>query len=175
MAGFSGGLIHPLITPAQLLLLLGLGLWLGQQRPLNLRLPVLMFLPFSAVGLLATTRHTMPPIWQAVLLCLALVMAFLVAASLRLPSWAALPIIATAGLAIGLDSGVDSASSTTALAITLFATWISLGICLVNFAYYTSLLPQRKWVQIGLRVAGSWLTAICLLVLAFALKGGLTG
>ena len=170
MAGFGGGLIHPLITPAHLLLLLALGLWLGQQRPLTLRLPGLAFVPGAAIGLLATTRFAIPPAWQTVLLCLALVAALLLATSARLPSWAALPLFAGAGLALGLDSGVDSADSPTALAITLSATWLGLGLCLVNFAYYTSLLPQRKWVQIGVRVAGSWLAAICLLVLAFAFK-----
>ncbi len=173
MAGFGGGLIHPLITPAHLLLLLALGLWLGQQRPLTLRLPTLAFVPGAAIGLLATTRFAIPPAWQAVLLCLALVAALLLATSTRLPSWAALPLFAGAGLLLGLDSGVDSADSPTALSITLFAIWLSLGLCLVNFAYYTSLLPQRKWVQIGVRVAGSWLAAICLLVLAFALKSNL--
>ena len=173
MAGFGGGLIHPLITPAHLLLLLALGLWLGQQRPLALRLPALVFVPSAAVGLLATTRLALPPAWQALLLCLALAAALLLAISARLPSWAALPLLAASGLTLGLDSGVDRADSATALAITLLATWLSLGLCLVNFAYYTSLLPQRKWVQIGVRVAGSWLAAICLLVLAFALKSSL--
>jgi hydrogenase/urease accessory protein HupE len=173
MAGFGGGLIHPLITPAHLLLLLALGLWLGQQRPLTLRLPALAFVPGAAIGLLVTTRFTLPPAWQAVLLCMALVAALMLATSTRLPSWATLPLFAGAGLALGLDSGVDSADSPTALAITLLATWLGLGLCLVNFAYYTSLLSQRKWVQIGVRVAGSWLAAICLLVLAFAFKSNL--
>ena len=173
MAGFGGGLIHPLITPAHLLLLLALGLWLGQQRPLALRLPALAFVPGAAVGLLATTRLALPPAWQVLLLCLALAAALLLATAARLPSWAALPLLAGAGLALGLDSGVDSADSATALVITLLATWLGLGLCLVNFAYYTALLPQRKWVQIGVRVAGSWLAAICLLVLAFALKSSL--
>ena len=172
MAGFGCGLIHPLITPTHLLLLLALGLWLGQQRPLALRLPALVFVPGAAVGLLATTRLALPPGWQVVLLCLALAAALLLVTSARLPGWAALPLFAGAGLALGLDSGVDSADSTTALTITLLATWIGLNLCLVNFAYYTSLLPQRKWIQTGVRVAGSWLAAICLLGLAFTFRNG---
>jgi len=174
MAGFGGGLIHPLITPPHILLLLALGLWLGQQRPLALRAPALIFVPAAAVGLLMTTY--LPPLlaWQPVLMGLALIAALLLATSTRLPTWAALPLIGGAGLALGLDSGVDSSDSTTALAITLLATWIGLSLCLVNFAYYTSLLPQRKWIQIGVRVAGSWLAAICLLGLAFTFRNGFT-
>ncbi len=42
---------------------------------------------------------------------------------------------------------------------------------LANLAYYTALCPQRQWLQIALRIAGSWTAAVSLLVLAFALKG----
>ena len=172
MAGFGGGLIHPLITPAHILLLLALGLWLGQQRPLALREPAVVFVTAAAVGLLLTTYLPLLLAWQPVLMVLALIGALLLATSTRLPAWAALPLIAGAGLALGLDSGVDSADSTPALAFTLLATWIGLCLCLVNFAYYTSLLPQRKWIEIGVRVAGSWLAAICLLGLAFTFRNG---
>ena len=174
MAGFGGGLIHPLITPAHILLLLALGLWLGQQRPLALRAPALTFVLAAAVGLLMTTYLTLLLTSQTMLMVLALVTALMLATSTRLPAWAALPLIGAAGLALGLDSGVDSADSTTAPAITLLATWIGLSLCLVNFAYYTSLLPQHKWLQIGVRVAGSWLAAICLLGLAFTFRNGFT-
>ena len=174
MAGFGGGLIHPLITPPHILLLLALGLWLGQQRPLALRAPSLIFVPAAAVGLLMTTYLPLALAWQPVLMVLALTAALLLTTSSRLPAWAALPLIGGAGLALGLDSGVDSSNSTTALAITLLATWMGLSLCLVNFAYYTSLLPQRKWIQIGVRVAGSWLAAICLLGLAFTFRNGFT-
>ena len=56
------------------------------------------------------------------------------------------------------------------MAKTLFGTWVSLNLWIINFSFYTSICPQRKWVQIGLRIAGSWITAISLMVLAFALK-----
>ena len=171
MGAFSGGLVHPLITPPHLLILLGLGLWLGQQAPLRLRTPLLIFMPFSAAGLLMTTRLVMPQAGQPLLIGMALCIALLVALTARLAAWIRVPIFAATALAIGLDSGVDGGPSAAGVAITLFATWISLGLCLVNFSYYVSLCPQRRWVQIGIRVAGSWIAAICLLVLAFALKG----
>ena len=171
MGAFSGGLIHPLITPTHLLILLGLGLWLGQQAPLRLRTPMLVFMPFSAAGLLVTTRLAMPQAWQPVLIGMALCIALLVALSARLPDWMRAPMFAATALAIGLDSGVDAGPSSADIAITLLATWFSLNLCLVNFSYYVSLCPQRRWVQIAIRVAGSWIAAICLLVLAFALKG----
>ena len=170
MGEFGGGFVHPLLTPSHLLILIGLGLWLGQQTPLRLKMPMLMFIPFSAAGLLLTTKFPMPISWQPILICLALAGGILVAMSAKLPAWVAAPVFAAGALAIGLDSGVDAATSATAIAKTLFATWISLNLWLVNFSFYTSLCPQKKWMQIGIRVAGSWIAAISLLVLAFALK-----
>jgi hydrogenase/urease accessory protein HupE len=170
MGEFSGGLLHPLITLPHLLTLLGLGLWLGQHPPLRLRAPMLLFMTFSGVGLLMTTRVSMPAAWQPVLILMALGIAILVALSARLAAWVSVPIFAAAALMMGLDSGVDAGPPLTTVAMTLLGTWISLNLCLLNFSYYTSLCPPRQWVQIGIRVAGSWIAAICLLVLAFALK-----
>ena len=170
MGEFGGGFIHPLLTLPHVLILLGLGLWVGQHPPLRLKLPLLVFLPFSAAGLLLTTKFPMPAAWQPVLICVALCAGILVALSMRLPVWASAPLFATAAIAIGLDSGVDSAFSAGSIAKTLFATWISLNLWIVNFSFYTALCPQRKWVQIGIRIAGSWIAAISMMVLAFALK-----
>lgn len=175
MGLFAGGLIHPLITPVHLLILLGLGLWLGQHPPLLLRTPMLLFAPFSALGLWLTTQMTVPPLWQPLLICLAFCIAFVVTLSARLAPWAFKLVPAFAALVIGLDSGLDSGASVTNTAITLIASWIALNLAVVNFAFYTSLCPPRQWIQIGIRVAGSWIAAICMLLLAFFLKGQLPG
>ena len=38
---------------------------------------------------------------------------------------------------------------------------------LANVAYYTALCPQRQWLQITLRIAGSWIAAASALALAW--------
>ena len=43
-----------------------------------------------------------------------------------------------------------------ALVSTLLATWLSLGLCLANTAFYTSMCPKRRWVQIAIRVLAAW-------------------
>ena len=80
-------------------------------------------------------------------------------------------LLAAAAVVIGLDSGADTGTPL-AIAGTLLGTWVSLGIGLINIAYYVSLAAERKqkWIGIGLRVVGSWIFAICLLMLAFALR-----
>lgn len=170
MGDFSGGLLHPLLTPAHLLILIGLGLWVGQRRPLQLRSPVMWFAPFSAAGLLLTTQFQMPMGWQAALPAFALGIALLVAIAARLPPRVSALIFACSGLMVGLDSGLDGGGTVIGTGMTLLGTWISLNLCLANIAFYTSICPQHKWVQTGIRVAGSWIAAICLLVLAFALQ-----
>ena len=169
MGEFSGGLIHPILTPTHLLILLALGLWLGQQRPLRLRMPMALFVLGSGAGLLLSLRFPLPTLLQPWLAALALAFALLVVTAARFPAQAAPPLFALGALVIGLDSAVEGAAPAKA-AMTLLGTWLSVNLCVLNFAYYVSLCPQRQWVQTGIRVAGSWIAAICLLVLAFSLK-----
>ena len=89
---------------------------------------------------------------------------------MRLPTWAYVIVGAAAGLALGMDSGVDPGTTGVATAKTLAATWVSLFVWVVNLAFYSARLPMYQWVQIGVRVAGSWIVAIAFLMLAFALR-----
>ena len=79
----------------------------------------------------------------------------LAATATRYAPLAGLPLMGTSALLIGLDSGVDSATSNLALVSTLLATWLSLGLCLANTAFYTSVCPPTRWVQVAIRVLGS--------------------
>ncbi len=51
IGNFYGGLLHPVLVPAQLLLLLALGLLLGQQAPAENKVPLLAFLICTVAGL----------------------------------------------------------------------------------------------------------------------------
>ena len=171
MNSFYGGLLHPLLTLPHMLVLLGLGLWLGQQPPLRLKAPMLAFATGCAAALLLTTRVTIPPASQNLVMAVALGCGILVAASARLPLRLRAAVAAVAAIAVALDSGVDGAPTVLATTLTLLGTWISTAVLVANVAYYTSLCPPRQWVQIALRIAGSWMAAASVLVLAFALKG----
>ena len=87
-----------------------------------------------------------------------------------LPPWLLLAACAAVALAVGLDSGVDAGTPGAAAAKILLATWASLVLFVVNVALYVSLLPKLRWLQTGTRIAGSWIVAIALLMLAFALR-----
>lgn len=167
---FGSGVLHPLTTPAHLLLLLALGLWLGQARPLRLREPAGVFAAFAAGGLLLTTTGLPAGVPLPVLIALVLAVGAAVVWAGPPPLAARLAVCGAAALALGLDSGVDANLPGLAVAKTLFATWVSLVLCVVNVAFYISLLPPSKGVQTGLRVVGSWIVAIAFLMLAFALR-----
>lgn len=166
---FFGGVLHPLTTPTHLLILLGLGLLVGQKTPLNLKLPLQVFIPVSAIALALTTTgfvNTIPTPW---LIGLALVIGLLVALSWKLPLWVSGALFGAAALLIGLDSPAESATWSGTLK-TLLGIWVGLILGVGDIAYFSSLCTRHHWQQTGLRVTGSWISAIALMVLAFALR-----
>ncbi len=170
MGEFASGFLHPLTTPPHLLVLLALGIWLGQHQPLRLQEPAAAFGTGSALGLLVTTTGRLAGVPPPLLIVLGLGVGAAVALDRPVPPPARWLACAIAGLVLGLDSGMDAGTPGVAVAKTLSATWVSLLLCVVNVAFYVSRLPGFQWVRIGLRVAGSWIVAVALLMLAFALR-----
>ena len=170
MKGLGIGLIHPLITPAHLLLLLALGLLAGLGHSRTLALLTKLFMPSSTIALLLTAQFVFPSWMQIVVLLLALSCALLVAWSARLTDKTIGGLFAATAIALGLDSGVSGGATTASTLVTLAGTWIGLNLFAINFAYYASVLPRKRWVITGVRVVGSWIAAICFLVIAFSLK-----
>jgi urease accessory protein len=166
---FFGGVLHPLTTPTHLLVLLGLGLFVGQHPPLNLKIPLAVFIPISALALLLTTTGLVKTVYPPILIGVALVAGILVALGKPLPAVASGLLFAIAGLALGLDSAVETGTATT-IAKTLLGTWLGLILAVADLAYYLSFFTKQKWQQVGLRVAGSWITAASFMILAFALR-----
>jgi len=117
--------------------------------------------PLSAAALAFTMTGWITGVPPPILVAIALAAGAVVALELRLPSYAGTALLAAAAVAIGLDSGADTGPPF-AIAGTLLGTWVSLGLGLVNIAYYASLAAERKqkWISIGLRIAGSWIVAI---------------
>lgn len=169
---FYGGLLHPLQSGAQVLVLLGLGIWLGQRPPLRLKLPMLVFCTGCALALLLTSGIAGPPPVPSPAWLMGLSMCFgvLIASRAAAPGWLSAALAAGAALAVGLDAGVDGLPPPTTLALILLGSWISSSALLANVAYYVSACPRREWVEIGIRIVGSWLAAASILMLAFYFK-----
>ena len=172
---FASGFLHPLTTPLHLLVLLPLGLSLGQHAPLRIQGPAAVFAAGAAAGLLVTVIDPLGGFYPPWLIAVGLGVGAGVALGVPLPAWVRLGTCAVAALMLGLDSGVEAATPAVATAKILAATWVSLVLCVVNAAFYASLLPEVRWVRIGVRVLGSWIVAIAMLMLAFALRRGERG
>jgi urease accessory protein len=169
LGDFFGGVLHPFTTPPHLLVLLGLGVVVGQHSPLNLKLPLAVFIPVSAAALLLTTTGIVKTVYPPILISIALLLGALVALEKSPPAFVTGAVFAMAALAIGLDSGVETGSATV-IAKTLLGTWLGLIFAVADIAFYVSFFTKQKWQKVGLRVAGSWITAASFMILAFAFR-----
>jgi len=164
------GVLHPLRSPAHLMVLCGLALVAGQRTKITP--PLIAFLLASAGGIgfsLLGPRLGIPealPLLPCVLAGLAGVIA---AARIPLRSVALLGLFAAGGFVLGWDSGQDPAEPWVMFKLLLGA-WIGLAVALLNFANYAAMCPKRPWTKIGFRVLGSWVLASSILFLAFTMR-----
>jgi urease accessory protein len=166
---FFSGVLHPFTTPQHLLVLLGLGLIVGQHPPLNFKASLAVFIPVSALALLLTTTGMVKMVYPPIMISIALIAGVMVALEKSPPAFARGVVFAMAGLAIGLDSAVETGTAP-AIAKTLLGTWVGLILAVADIAFYVSFFTKYKWQKVGIRVAGSWITAASLMILAFAFR-----
>jgi hydrogenase/urease accessory protein HupE len=169
---FYNGALHPFVSPAHLIALLALGLWLGQQGLMRAKRPLLAFV-FALVLGLYLHRIAGDPDTDRGLLVLTAATGLAVAAARAAPAAVAMVLGAAVGLAVGLASGPANLQGTPR-GVFLAGTFV--GASLAS-AYVMAMvtLAQRPWMRIAVRVFGSWLAAASLLVLALsfaALKRG---
>ena len=168
LEGFSAGALHPLTTPAHLLLIVALGLLTGQRSPLSLKAPFVVFVPWLTFALIIATTGLVRTLYQPILTGLALGAAIPVALEKPIPPLAYRILSAAAAISIGFDSGPEP-GSVGVLIKTLLGTWIVVIFLVFDVAYYTSLAMRKHWPRVGVRVLGSWIIAISLMVLALSL------
>jgi urease accessory protein len=164
LRGFYHGLLHPVVTPAHGLALLGLGLLLGQQPASRRLLPLVLFALALAAGLLALALAVGETPAATVLLVAVAIAGALVAAAFRLPLLVLGPLAAVVGAAIALDSPPEVISLQEAVFM-LIGTGLGASIALALVIEVAARMA-RDWQQIGVRVLGSWTAASALLAIA---------
>jgi urease accessory protein len=168
MSGLIGGLLHPLAVSAHVLLLLAMGLLIGQQR--GALVPLAAFIVGLVAGLAALAFAVATTAAANVLLAAAAATGLLVALAHPWPAFVSGPIAAIAGVALGLDSPPTAIAITAAIAM-LIGTGIGAGLAVAIVAAVTRYLT-RAWQQIGVRILGSWIAASAILVLALRFVRG---
>ncbi len=161
LSDFNTGVIHPLLTLQHALALIAFGLLCGQHGAFPLRYG----LPALALGLgagfagayLGATLAAAPTILTA--LCLAAGLA--VAANYRLPAWATIGLGGAIGLMIGFESKPEATTPLAQLA-GISGTTIAVLLLFLNLAGLAAFVTAQ-WLQIGIRVLGSWTSAAAFL------------
>ena len=168
MSGLVGGLLHPLAVPAHVLVLLAIGLLIGQQH--GRLVPLAAFFAGLAAGLAALALAVATTSAANVVLAAATLFALLVALAYPMPPLVSVPLVAIAGIALGLDSPPEAISIAAAIAM-LIGTGIGASLAVAVIAAGTSWFT-RPWQQIGVRILGSWIAASAILVLALRFVRG---
>ncbi|MFM1769893.1 MAG: hypothetical protein RJA22_2422 [Verrucomicrobiota bacterium] len=171
LGDFIGGLLHPVLTPTHALLLLGLGLLAGRTTPPPMRWPMRCFLPLTALALAMTGLGWVKAMHPVVLHGTLLMVGGLLAWGRAMPLPALCGLFAFAGAALGLDSAPETTAAP-AIVKTLLGTWLGLAVVLYDIAIYASLGAAAAGLRVAARIAGAWLMAIAILMLALALRTG---
>jgi urease accessory protein len=167
VGGFEGGVLHPLLVPSHAMALIALGLLLGAQ-PARARLWLIaafvlsMALSFELVSLAFATASA-----ELAALLLAAITGLLLASGWKVPGPAAALLSVGLGAAILFDS-VPAVPTVRETVITLCGTALSATALIAVAAFLSATLPAF-WQRIGVRVAGSWIAASAILVLALRL------
>jgi hypothetical protein len=164
---FQAGLLHPLLVPTHALALAALGLFFGRQAQRARTAGILTFAAGLIGGIGAITAAFVFTAGTWVLLATAGAAGLLVAAGLPTPIPLAAGLAACGGLALAFNSVPDEISTTAtlaALAGTAIAASLAVTLLAASVAH-----AERDWLRIGIRIAGSWIAASAILVLALRL------
>jgi urease accessory protein len=163
-AGLLGGLVHPVSTPAHVVALMGLGLVAGRNFWAAGAAIIAAFALGLGAGLGAIAWGIGETPASDVLLASATLCGLMAASGIAAPVSLAVPMALMAGTALGLDSPPESILLGEAVAMLIGTACGGIG-ALAMIAFVTSKMA-RLWKGILLRVAGSWIAAIAILVLA---------
>jgi urease accessory protein len=166
---FDDGLTHLFVTPEDLLPVIALALLAGLRGPRFGR-AVLFVLPIawlvgSAFGFLLASPITMP--LPETILTIALGM--LLATDRRLPHTSVASLAILLGLLHGLLNGSELPKTPSSSQI--FAAGVGAALFItVSLLAGQAASVQLPWARIAIRVAGSWIVAIGLLMLGWTLR-----
>lgn len=163
---FYGGILHPLTALEHLLAFIAIGLLAGQQKPKTARWMLLAFPLGLLLGCLGAFWSEPVPAVPLVNRCSFVVVGALVAVARPVPR----PLLIAIGVLFGITHGYENGvGMTSGLAWHLYSLGIVLsGIALVALAAAVAVSLRVAWQRIAIRVVGSWIAAIGILMLGLA-------
>ncbi len=167
VGGFPGGLLHPLLVPAHALTLIALGLLAGTFSRQTLVMLLAIFLAAAVASFALVAMAFSATQAETLILCLGAAIGLMLAANLTPPAPLAAILTATIASAILFDS-VPPVLTVSETALGLAGTTLSAAALVAATALVSRALPRRVR-QIGIRIAGSWIAASAIMVLALRL------
>jgi urease accessory protein len=165
---FYGGVLHPLTALEHLLPILALGLLAGQQGPRAARWLLLIFPLALLIGAgLATAVPPIPGVRLANDLSFA-VLGLLVAAAWRLPLALLIVLGALFGLSHGYENGRAITPETAAHLFVLGVAAVGAVATALVGAATIAAAAEAAWPRIAVRVAGSWIAAIGIMMIGLS-------
>lgn len=169
LGGFYGGLLHPLVVPAEAFAVVATGLALGSAGRNACRIGLPLFVSAVAAGLVsAVLLAPTIALTTELVLAAALLAGIAVAAFARVPGAIALAAAAFAGLAVGLDAAPEVDSSSAGI-VAGAAVMLGSGV-IATVISAVALRRTAFWHGVAMRVAGSWIAACALLSTAILLR-----
>ena len=166
IGSFYNGLFHPVLVPAHLLLLISLGLLIGQKGIGENRAALAVFLVTTAIGLIGAW-FSLGGEMELVLLSAAAIIGLLIASNLSIGRYLSAILAALVGLLIGIDSAQETLWGKAKL-VTLTGSGVGICLLFINSILFADYFNNKPWQKIGVRVIGSWVAASSLLVLALS-------
>jgi len=170
---FYDGCAHLFMTPEDLLPVLGLALLGGLRGPRGGR-AVLFVLPTawlagSIAGLLIAPQVVLPAVPAAAIAAVPITLGACVAGDVPLPLTVVGGLAVTLGL---LNGGLDGIDLAKVHASSLSAAGVACALFVVVALLAGHIVSLRaQWARLVVRVAGSWIAAIGLLMLGWAVRG----
>ncbi len=162
---FLAGLLHPLSAPAHALALIALATLAGSAKQRSGTVAAFTFGLVGGLAAIAGGVGETPA--NDVLLAAAAICGFATAVLPRVPTSIAVVSAPVVGAALGLDSPPEVISLCDA-ALMLAGVGCG-GIAAFTFLAAIAAVAARLWQGVPLRVAGSWIAAIAVLVMALRL------
>lgn len=166
---FYDGIAHLLITPSDLMVTVGLALLAGMQGKPSTRRVMIVLPAFWLAGGFLGMAVAPPPVadWIATLTVLSI--GVLIAFDPRIPVWLTSALAILSGLLFGWVNGATMTPlGTDRLALVGAVSTVFVIVTLLS-AMVVDLRPP--WARIIVRVGGSWIAAISLLMLGWLAKG----
>lgn len=171
IGSFYAGMLHPLTAPVHVLPMLALGLMAGQRRLSDGYAVVLVFPGAMAVGAISVFLLPALQVVSALNLASTVLLGVIVALALPIPLWLLYTLATIFGLTHGYANGLAITAEHSPFA---FITGMAIAALLVvghSLNAAVQLLRLRvAWLPIAVRVAGSWIAAIGILVTGFSLR-----